>query len=39
MAREMYYLVHSISTATERNENFAGEVHCYIHGKADKLLH
>lgn len=38
MAREMYYLVQSISTATERNENFAGEVHCYIHGKSDKLL-
>lgn len=38
MAREIYYLVQSISTATVRNVNFAGEVHTYIHGKNDELL-
>ena len=38
MAREIYYLVQNICTATARNENFAGEVHSYIHGKGDYLL-
>ena len=38
MAREIYYLIESISTATERNENFAGEVHTYIYGKGDELM-
>ncbi len=38
MAREMYYLVQSISTATERNTNFAGECHLYYHGKGNELL-
>ena len=39
MARELYYLVESISTATDRNENFAGDVHLYYHGKGDELLY
>ena len=38
MAREIYYLIESISTATARNENFAGECHLYYHGKGDELL-
>ena len=38
MAREMYYLVQKISTATKRNLNFAGEVHVLICGKNDFTL-
>lgn len=38
MARGIYYLVQKISTATERNENFAGEVHVGIYGKGDYTL-
>jgi hypothetical protein len=38
MAREIYYLIESISTATDRNQNFAGETHLYYHGKGDELL-
>lgn len=38
MAREIYYLVQKISTATVRNTNFAGEVHTHIVGKCDETL-
>lgn len=38
MAREMYFLVESICTATERNQNFAGEMRYYLHGKKDECL-
>lgn len=38
MAREIYFLIQKISTATERNTNFEGEVHTHIVGKDDYAL-
>ena len=38
MAIKYFYAVHEISTATERNANFAGEVHAYIKGKENFTL-
>ena len=38
MAREIYYLIQKISTATERNVNFAGQVDTTIYGKGDYTL-
>ena len=38
MARELYYLVESVSTATPGNKNFDGEVHTHIYGKSDYTL-
>ena len=38
MAREMFYLIQKISTATVRNENFAGQTATYIFGKGDYTL-
>lgn len=38
MAREIYFLIQKISTATVRNENFAGESECGIYGKGDYTL-
>lgn len=38
MAMEIYYAVQSITTATEINENFHGEVHTCIYGKGDYKL-
>ena len=38
MAREIYYAVQKVSTATARNERFAREVHVSIIGKDDKTL-
>ena len=38
MAREIYFLIQNISTATVRNENFAGESETTIYGKGDYTL-
>ena len=38
MAREIYYAVQRIATATVRNEVFAGEVHTGIFGKGNFTL-
>ena len=38
MAREFYFGVQVISTATAANENFAGEVHSYIFGTGEEWL-
>lgn len=35
MAREIFYAVKSIETATPLNDNFPGAVHTYIVGKED----
>ena len=32
------YIVKSVSTATEENQSFKGEVHVYYHGKGDELI-
>ena len=32
------YLVKTVSTATAENENFAGEIHEYLHGKGETLI-
>ena len=38
MARELYYLVESVSTATPKNENFDGQVHTHLFGKGEIAL-
>ena len=38
MAREIYYAVMTIYTATKENVNFPGEVQTWINGKEDKVL-
>ncbi len=39
MAIKTYFLVESIATATERNENFRGEAHLRYYGKEQKCLY
>lgn len=36
--KKKFYFIEVISTATQENKNFAGDVHKYVYGKGEELV-